>query len=323
MNLSNPFARIVVGYDESAPAEGALDQALLLAEESGGEVVIVNVSDLAAAAAIPLQTVAKPAEGAVAAVVGSVDPFRRRIFNRLSSRVAARSVPVTLEFSTNGPAAGIIAAALRWTATAIAIGTHARSGIARAALGSVADEVVRMARVPVIVTRAATAAKPLRRIVVGIDPAEPASDAALTAIAIAKERDVRLVYATIVDVQSILQPIAEVPFDPEPYVAQLKADARDALDAAVLDANAAGAYPDRELSDSPDPAGGLIDVARRRRADAIVVGTHHRGSVARLFLGSTAESVLRRSDVPVIVVPLAAASAATHDVHARAETPRW
>jgi nucleotide-binding universal stress UspA family protein len=49
------------------------------------------------------------------------------------------------------------------------------------------------------------------------------------------------------------------------------------------------------------PAATIIDTAKRSNCDLIVMGTHGRRGVARLFLGSTAEAVLRESDVPVLV----------------------
>lgn len=54
---------------------------------------------------------------------------------------------------------------------------------------------------------------------------------------------------------------------------------------------------------SGDPAGEILKAARRLEADLIVMGTQgHRGP-KRLFFGSTADAVLRRSSVPVLVVP--------------------
>jgi nucleotide-binding universal stress UspA family protein len=52
-----------------------------------------------------------------------------------------------------------------------------------------------------------------------------------------------------------------------------------------------------------DPAEEILKAARRLGADLIVMGTQgHRGP-KRLFFGSTADAVLRRSTVPVLVAP--------------------
>ena len=57
------------------------------------------------------------------------------------------------------------------------------------------------------------------------------------------------------------------------------------------------------------PAEEVVAVAQEWRADLILVGTHRRGGLARLVLGSVAEGVLRRSPRPVLVVPKGAAPA--------------
>ena len=52
-----------------------------------------------------------------------------------------------------------------------------------------------------------------------------------------------------------------------------------------------------------EPAVEIIKAARRVPADFIVMGTQGRRGPKRLFFGSTADAVLRRSTVPVLVVP--------------------
>ena len=50
------------------------------------------------------------------------------------------------------------------------------------------------------------------------------------------------------------------------------------------------------------PADEILRAARRARADLIVMGTHGRSGVSRLFMGSVAERVVRESRVPVLTV---------------------
>ncbi|MBI4348724.1 MAG: universal stress protein [Elusimicrobia bacterium] len=46
----------------------------------------------------------------------------------------------------------------------------------------------------------------------------------------------------------------------------------------------------------------IVDWAKRRHADLIVMGTHARAGLDRVLLGSVAEAVVRRSETPVLVV---------------------
>ena len=50
------------------------------------------------------------------------------------------------------------------------------------------------------------------------------------------------------------------------------------------------------------PAEGIFDVATAIDADLIAMATHARGLLARLFLGSVADDVLRKAPCPVLLV---------------------
>jgi len=54
------------------------------------------------------------------------------------------------------------------------------------------------------------------------------------------------------------------------------------------------------------PAEEILKTAKARKCDLIVMGSHERG-MTHTFLGSVAKSVLRRSHVPTLIVPLAEA----------------
>ena len=52
-----------------------------------------------------------------------------------------------------------------------------------------------------------------------------------------------------------------------------------------------------------DPAEEILKAAQHHDAGLVVLGTRGLGRTARLLLGSTADSVLRRARVPVLAVP--------------------
>jgi nucleotide-binding universal stress UspA family protein len=84
------------------------------------------------------------------------------------------------------------------------------------------------------------------------------------------------------------------------------ADTLDAARARVLER--VGAYGDdleitAEVVAGGEPAHEIVDYAVSNEADLIIVGTHGRTGFRHLVLGSVAEDVVRRSKVPVIVVP--------------------
>jgi nucleotide-binding universal stress UspA family protein len=50
------------------------------------------------------------------------------------------------------------------------------------------------------------------------------------------------------------------------------------------------------------PAAHLLDTARRRGADLIVIGLRHRSPVGKLILGSVSQEILLRAECPVLAV---------------------
>jgi nucleotide-binding universal stress UspA family protein len=59
------------------------------------------------------------------------------------------------------------------------------------------------------------------------------------------------------------------------------------------------AEPLTGVGDAPEA---IMDAAEAHAVDVIVVGSHDRGWLGRLLAGSTSERVVRRSEVPVLVV---------------------
>ena len=50
------------------------------------------------------------------------------------------------------------------------------------------------------------------------------------------------------------------------------------------------------------PAQAIVEAAKYRKADLIVMSTHGRSGIGRLVLGSVAEKVLRATAVPILLL---------------------
>ncbi|MCM2270083.1 MAG: universal stress protein [Thermoanaerobaculia bacterium] len=57
------------------------------------------------------------------------------------------------------------------------------------------------------------------------------------------------------------------------------------------------------LRSAPEVERGILEVATAEQVDLMVLGTHGRRGASHLLIGSTAAELLRRSEVPVLVVP--------------------
>ncbi len=56
------------------------------------------------------------------------------------------------------------------------------------------------------------------------------------------------------------------------------------------------------VGDVGDPSEAILHAAHEQGADVIVVGSHERGWFSRLLSGSVSQDLVRRSDIPVLVV---------------------
>jgi nucleotide-binding universal stress UspA family protein len=74
-----------------------------------------------------------------------------------------------------------------------------------------------------------------------------------------------------------------------------------AVEALVQRARAGGATA-TGLTWEGDAGESIVEASEAETADLIVVGTHERGAVGRLFLGSVSDHVVRHARCPVMVV---------------------
>ncbi len=81
----------------------------------------------------------------------------------------------------------------------------------------------------------------------------------------------------------------------------LEVEAKQELDAVRAGARARHGATDAVVGQGP-PWERILEVARERGVDLIVMGTHGRRGVSRALLGSQAERVVRLSPVPVLTV---------------------
>ena len=55
------------------------------------------------------------------------------------------------------------------------------------------------------------------------------------------------------------------------------------------------------VSREGSPAQSIVDTARKQKCDAIVIGSHGRGRVSSVLLGSVTQKVLAQSKLPVLI----------------------
>ncbi|WP_416841227.1 universal stress protein [Haloferax sp. DFSO52] len=81
----------------------------------------------------------------------------------------------------------------------------------------------------------------------------------------------------------------------------LRSDAKAALELVERAAEREGVPVETHILEG-SPSREIVEFAERGECDLIVMGTHGRGGIDRLLLGSVAEKVVRASSVPVLTV---------------------
>ncbi len=293
------FKKLFVAVDGSEASSAALDFALHRAKKRAAEVTIAFAFDRGAIAA------------RACGPYGAIDPYplvhaieeeADAVLASASDRAEREGVRAKTVVLEGPPTRVILECARAISADAIVLGTHGRSGVSRLAFGSVAEAVLRVSDVPVFVVReAAIVASNLATILVACDGSEASTEAGRCALAVARAEGAEVVFCTVVDPNVMRWSRAEYGYDPDHFMATASREAIQLLEHTLDEAESSG-VPVRSLLRYGDTCEELLESARDVTADLIVLGTHGRRGLGRLFLGSVAESVLRRSAVPVCTV---------------------
>ena len=202
------------------------------------------------------------------------------------------------------PVPGILAHARKRRARVIVLGSRGLGAVGRFLLGSVSRACVRQAKCPVLVVRGS--ARTPRRFLLGVDGSPHARQAAAFVAGFTPPRGGEL------HLLGVVEPVRL------PSTALLPARARTVLtsEAAELDQQRA-ALARRHLEAararfaragwrvrmevrSGRPLEELLEASKS--ADVLVVGARGVGGMERLLLGSVAEGVVSRAQIPVLVV---------------------
>ena len=139
----------------------------------------------------------------------------------------------------------------------------------------------------------------LKRILVPTDFSECSRQALRYAVPFARQFDASIVLLFVAQVNF---PGAEVI---DVNVARLETELRVSGERqlkALLEREIGGAVPARAVVRTGQPVSEILHVAETMDIDLIVISTHGRTGLAHVFLGSTAEKIVRHAKCPVFVV---------------------
>jgi nucleotide-binding universal stress UspA family protein len=219
---------------------------------------------------------------------------------------------VRIRLEEGPPASRILEVATQEAADLLVVGTHSRTGLPRAILGSVADRLVRQATCPVLTVRPIPERAPrreIRRICYATDfsPTARAAWPWVVAIASAAGAEVDLVHVTF-------EPVADRHLSAEAIgrMAQLLREQGQIEVERFLERSTLPRERIHVRLSPGVPAEQIVHQAQAQGADLIVMGTHGWSGIVRWMLGSVAHHVIQTAPYPVLTV---APAGAAHEAH--------
>ncbi len=225
-----------------------------------------------------------------------------RYLGEVAVQLRASGVPnVETRVSRGEAAANIVALAAGYDL--VVMSTHGRSGLVRTLLGSVAEQVVREAGLPVLlvsshqqISEGAGDTRSFERILVPLDGSEFAEQALPLAAAIAKASGGRILLLEVVE-EALRRPnytsYTLAPGQPIHANSYLKRLARSEALAGVTC---------EVIGFEGDTSTTILATQQARDCNLIVMATHGRSGLVRFIKGSVAEEVIKGSAVPVLVL---------------------
>lgn len=225
--------------------------------------------------------------------------------NSLAAEMAGRGVEIEAELESGSAATAVAAAARRFGADLMVLGTRGNTGFKHLLLGSVAESVVRDASCPVLTIHPGDTA-PLDRVSRILVPTDFSDDATHAVEAVSALFGHCVESASLVLLHVYQLPVMVAPlsgFGPEmPILAEnARAMAHQALDPLAAELRRKG-FTVEVAGREGDPASVITELASSMRADLVVMGTRGLSRLKQVLLGSTAERVVQHARCPVLTL---------------------
>jgi nucleotide-binding universal stress UspA family protein len=288
------YRTILVPLDGSKLAEQSLPLAISVAKRAGGIVQLARVHRPGPRSDVEHHT----------AVPGGEQTYLDAVASKI--RTDDLRCDTTVLDGTVAPA--LCELARRIKAGLVVLTTHGRGPMSRLWLGSTADELIRHTPAPILVFRPAPDNPPrpdfrFRRILVPLDGSDVAEEAIGPAAEMARIMDAGLTFLRVVEPVPVVAPDGLV-YTPPALDTVLMDDlvdqAQKYVDHVAARWQGEGLAVETRVVVNELPTEAVFEAAKGH--DLIAIATHGRSRVARFFLGSVADKVVRGAACPVLVV---------------------
>lgn len=277
--MIQPIRTIVAGVATLHPDDPALAASLALSKRTGAQLHLLHVEPADA----PGGPGALSQTRALMGLVETVSPGSLGT-GRVLCRVL-RGAPEQVLRTT----------ALSTSADLMVLGATRRGRLAGAVLGTTAGHLLRATRIPVLVVHEPLPDRPLR-VLLTTDLSHHAAHAHTRGLSVARALGGRQAPELC---SLFVQPpeLGDLPLPVTWPPSAARHELEEFLSAEVP------AAPITPCVRTGDPAHEIVAVAREWEADLVVMGTHGRRGLQRMFLGSVAETVVRHAPCAALVIP--------------------
>ena len=295
------FTRLLIPLDGSKTAEQVMPWARRFADSFQLPVELLAVVDVGTL----LTSVERARQ--FDKLIEQTSRHSKAYLERVSGRFVGSRVKRSVE---QGSAAElIIEKAAADKSTLIAMTTHGRSGLNRWLLGSVAEKVLRGTTNPLLLVRIAHEVKvegeaAPKSIVVPLDGSELAEAVLPTVTKIAKRLgiEVFLFRAYNNPYSPFISGRGQYAVNVDELMKDIRDEARHYLEAKIAELSERGVEQISYLLQEGVAADEIVSVAKHTPDSLIAMCSHGRSGVKRWVLGSVAETVVRHSNSPVLVL---------------------
>lgn len=264
------FQKILIAVGDSVPSQYAIDVGLAIAREDRVSVVF----------GVALDPSLLGRDYAFASICELVEQVADELVTRATRRASQLGVAASSQVLFKDATQGIIELARSQAVGLIVMGTHGRTGLMRSLSRSIAEAVLRRTTTPLCVVRRPA----IWSILV------PVADDDLSAMTIRYAIDLGRAFETYLLFCTVQEP--GVRRDDRAFLERAKERAREA------GVTSEGIVIPRDGTTSAC----ILKRVHAEQCDVILMASHARDGLQRLVQGSVAETVIRSSETPVIVL---------------------
>jgi nucleotide-binding universal stress UspA family protein len=293
--------RILFATDGSSAAESAEQCLNALPLPPGSAVHALTVIG---AWPVPAPVLGEPAMLQYETVLRAEQESAEKVLAETVTRLQRDGVEVETHIRRGEPAFQVLHAAEELEPDLLVVGSHGRTGLEAFILGSVARNVAKHARCPVLIARAPR--EGLRRVVLAVDDSEHASHAAgfLARLPLPAAAEITVVH--------VLRPydpfpgmfptdLPEFQQDVEEVRRHHRAAAEALVEARREQVAASGHTVTAALREG-NPAAEVLAAAAELPADLVVAGARGASLIEGLLVGSVADRLLKQAPCSVLIV---------------------